>query len=85
MSDDLVVVPVAALSLQALNGLIEQYVLREGTEYGARDYSLEEKVKRVRQQLDAGEVLIVYSDELGVAELIPSRDFAGTGATADQP
>jgi len=85
MSDDWVVVPVAALSLQALNGLIEQYVLREGTEYGARDFSLEEKVRRVRQQLDAGQVLIVYSDELGVAELIPEREFDGSKVAADQP
>lgn len=85
MSDDWVIVPVAALSLPALNGLIEQYVLREGTEYGARDYSLAEKVRLVRKQLDAGRVLIVYSDELGVAELIPERDYAGAGSPVDQP
>lgn len=76
MSDDWVLVPAAALSLHALNGLIEQYVLREGTEYGTRDYSLEEKVRRVRKQLDTGKVLIVYNDELGLAEIVPERDFA---------
>lgn len=85
MNEDWVVVPVAALSLQALNGLIEQYVLREGTEYGKRDYSLEEKVRRVRSQLDSGKVLIVYSDELGLAELIPERDLVKGQRVAAQP
>lgn len=75
MSDDWVQVPAAALSDGALNGLIEHYVLREGTEYGSRDFSLEEKVARVRQQLAAGKVLIVFSEQLGVAELIPARDL----------
>lgn len=75
MSADWVEVPASALSEDALNGLIEQYVLREGTEYGARDYSLAEKVERVRQQLADNKVIIVFSAELGAAELIPARDF----------
>lgn len=77
MSDDWVVVPGAALSQAALHGLIEQFVLREGTEYGARDYTLEEKVARVRQQLDTGKVVIIFSEALGVAEIVPSRDLPG--------
>lgn len=85
MSDDWVVVPAAALSAQALNGLIEQYVLREGTEYGARDYSLQEKVRRVQGQLESGRVLIVYSDELGVAELITATDFSKRSREGVQP
>lgn len=85
MSEDWVVVPAAALSLHALNGLIEQYVLREGTEYGARDYSLEEKVRRVHKQLDAGKVLIVYNDDLGLAELISQNDFSKNQSVVNQP
>ena len=72
MNTDWVVVPPAALSREALEGLIEQYVLREGTEYGARDYSLPEKVRHVSAQLEAGKAVIVYSDELSLAEIIPA-------------
>ena len=75
MTEDWVEVPATALSAEALDGLIEQYVLREGTEYGARDYSLAEKVARVRQQLVAGQVVIVYSAELEIAELLTAHAF----------
>lgn len=85
MNDDWVVVPATAISAQALDGLIEQYVLREGTEYGARDYSLQEKVIRVRRQLESGKVVIVYSDDLGVAELIPERDLNQRRSRVNQP
>jgi uncharacterized protein YheU (UPF0270 family) len=44
------------ISAEALNGVIEAYVLREGTDYGHRDYTLEEKCEQVRAQLERGEV-----------------------------
>ena len=44
------------ISADALNGVIEAFVLREGTDYGHRDYTLEEKCAQVRAQLDQGEV-----------------------------
>ncbi len=75
MTEGWVEVPASALSAEALDGLIEQYVLREGTEYGARDYTLAEKVARVRQQLEAGQVIIVYSAELEIAELLTVHAF----------
>lgn len=81
MREEWIEVPAAALSAEALDGLIEQYVLREGTEYGARDYSLGEKVARVRRQLADKKVVIVFSEELGVAELIPAREYRKGPAT----
>jgi len=35
-------------------------VLREGTEYGEREYTLDEKVAHVEQQLRKGDARIVY-------------------------
>lgn len=34
-------------------GIIENFVLREGTEYGARDHDLASKCEQVREQLAA--------------------------------
>lgn len=56
-------IPYQELSDEALRALIEEFVLREGTEYGAQDYSLESKVQQVRMQLQAGEVKISYDSE----------------------
>ena len=53
-------VPHDALSSEALRGVIESFVLREGTEYGAREYSLEEKCAQVLAQLKRGEARILY-------------------------
>ena len=41
------------LSEPALMGIIENFVLREGTEYGARDHNLASKCEQVREQLAA--------------------------------
>ena len=58
-----VVVPYTELSPEALRGLIESFVLREGTEYGERDVSLDDKVLQVTRQLRRGEVRIVFDPE----------------------
>lgn len=55
-----VVVPHTELSAEALRGVIEAFVLREGTEYGTHDVALDVKVAQVLRQLERGEVRIVY-------------------------
>ena len=50
----------AQLSPQALRGVIEAFVLREGTDYGEREYSLEQKIAHVAAQLEAGEAQIWF-------------------------
>ena len=55
-----IVAPHTELSAEALDGLIESFVLREGTDYGEREFSLAEKVAQVRALLDAGEACIVF-------------------------
>jgi uncharacterized protein YheU (UPF0270 family) len=53
-------VPHAELSSDALLGVIEAFVLREGTDYGMHEYSLEQKVVHVRRQLERGEARILF-------------------------
>jgi uncharacterized protein len=65
-------VPPAQLSPEALRGVVESFVLREGTDYGEREYSLDEKVAQVMQQLARGEARILFdpqaqSIEIGVS------------------
>ncbi len=55
-----VFIPPAELAPETLRSVIEAFVLREGTEYGARDYSLDEKVTHVLAQLDRGEAQILF-------------------------
>lgn len=53
-------IPHTELSPEALRGVLESFVLREGTEYGDRDYSLDEKVVHVLRQLERREAQIMY-------------------------
>lgn len=69
-------IPHQALNPDTLRNLIEEYVTREGTDYGERLYSLDDKVTQVLQQLAQGEVVLLYDPhsatcQLEVRERIP--------------
>lgn len=63
-------VPAESLSREALSGLVEAFVLREGTDYGHADYSLEEKVSEVCRQLERGEAEIMFDPHTGTVTIV---------------
>ena len=65
-----IIVPWETLSGEALQGIAETFILREGTDYGLIEYSLEEKTKAVINQVKLGEVSIVYDDELETCNIM---------------
>jgi uncharacterized protein YheU (UPF0270 family) len=65
-------IPHTALADATLCSLIEEFVTREGTDYGDRIYSLADKVAQVRRQLDQGSVVIVYDPHTESAHIMPS-------------
>ena len=69
-------VPAESISAEALNALIESFVLREGTDYGDFEYNLEQKVNHVRKQLSSGEVAIVFNLELQSADMLTRTEIA---------
>ena len=68
-----VVVEPSALSRKALDGLIEEFVTREGTDYGHREPSFESKLDDVRRQLERGEAIIVFDLKDERANIVPAR------------
>jgi uncharacterized protein YheU (UPF0270 family) len=70
---DLVDVPYTALSEVALRKLIEELVTRAGTDYGAVERTLEEKVADVRRQLVRGEAKIVYDPATETASIVDAH------------
>jgi uncharacterized protein YheU (UPF0270 family) len=58
-----VVVPYAELAADLLHAVVESYVLREGTDYGEKEYSLDDKVAHVMNQLKRGDAQIVFDPE----------------------
>jgi uncharacterized protein YheU (UPF0270 family) len=70
---DPVAVPHAELAADVLRAVIESFVLREGTDYGERELSLDEKVARVRRQLERGEAQILFDPTTASVDIVPRR------------
>jgi uncharacterized protein len=68
-------IPHAMLSPEALHGVIEAFVTREGMDYGVQDVALAAKVWQVRQQLDAGTAVIVYDEETASCTIQPTHQL----------
>ena len=57
------IIPVNRLSLKALRGVIEEFISREGTDYGEMEISPETKFRQVRQRLERGLAVLIFDDE----------------------
>jgi uncharacterized protein YheU (UPF0270 family) len=55
-----VVVPPQRLQPDVLQALLEEYASRDGTDYGERELTLDEKVGRLQSQLNDGDLRILY-------------------------
>ncbi|MGO9039724.1 MAG: YheU family protein [Steroidobacteraceae bacterium] len=65
-----VVVPHTELKAELLRSIIESFVLREGTDYGEREFSLEDKVRRVKRQIERGEAQILYDPQTESVDIV---------------
>lgn len=66
-------VPYTELSAELLHAVIESFVLREGTDYGEKEFSLEDKVARVVAQLERGEAKILFDPESASVTIVPGH------------
>ena len=65
------------LSPASLRGLVEEFVSRDGTDYGPLEKTLYEKVASVMRQIEAGGVCIVFDRDEERANLVPAREVLG--------
>ncbi|HEY2454276.1 MAG TPA: YheU family protein [Scandinavium sp.] len=71
------IIPWQDLAPETLDSLIESFVLREGTDYGEHERSLEDKVADVKQQLKRGDVVLVWSELHETVNIMPRNQFHG--------
>lgn len=76
----MVKIPTHILSPEALRGVVEAFVLREGTDYGHRDISLEEKCAAVERQIAAGEAEVCFDPATGTTDIRAPDDNVGRAA-----
>lgn len=66
-------VPHYELSAETLRSVVESFVLREGTDYGERDVTLDDKVAQVIRQLERGEVRILFDPDTESVDIVVDR------------
>ncbi|EPW7976109.1 YheU family protein [Cronobacter turicensis] len=71
------IIPWQELAPDTLDRLIEAFVLREGTDYGEHERSLEQKVADVRRQLQSGEAVLVWSELHETINIMSRSQFRG--------
>lgn len=71
----MIAIPSSRLSSELLEAIIQSYVLREGTDYGDREVPLETKIVQVKQQIDRGQVIIVFDEDSQSCNLLSLQDF----------
>lgn len=70
---DAVIVPYRELEPDTLRAVVESFVLREGTDYGAREFSLSDKVAHVMAQLQRGDAQIVFEPDSNSIHIVRCR------------
>lgn len=53
-------VPLDKLNNDTLEGIIKDFILREGTDYGSTEFSLETKISQVRSNLESNKAKIYF-------------------------
>jgi uncharacterized protein YheU (UPF0270 family) len=67
-------IPHDQLSKEALQGVIEEFITRESTDYGAVEVSLETKVRQVHQNLISGNAILVFDGKTETCNIFHRDD-----------
>ena len=73
-------VPISDISAEALTGLLEEYVSRDGADYGEVEVTIDEKTKVLRRQLEEGELSILFDPETQELDIVMREQMEKFGA-----
>mgnify|MGYP002700192714 CR=1 FL=1 len=68
-------IPYQSLSAVALDGIVEEFASRDGTDYGAVEYSLADKVKQVEAQLETGHLTLLFDPISQSCHIVNSKEW----------
>lgn len=66
-------IPVSRLDDDVLQAVIEEFITREGTDYGQLEVSLVQKVAQVRKQLQQGLAVVVFDEATETTSIIAAQ------------
>ncbi|AWW33943.1 YheU family protein [Mannheimia varigena] len=71
------IIPWQDLEESTLHNILDSFILREGTDYGETELSLEEKRERLLSQIKADKVVIVWSELHESLDIKDKKSFLG--------
>lgn len=71
------IVPWQQLNPDTLESILEEFIMREGTDYGEYEVSLNDKKSQLQEQLRRGDIVLVYSELHETVNLMPASEFKG--------
>ena len=75
------IIPHHQLDRETLQNLLEEYATRDGTDYGEREVSLDDKVASLRRQLESKDIVIWFEPGEETVNLILAEDIPREGAS----
>lgn len=67
-------IPVNKLSPEALQGVIDEFISRAGTDYGEIEASRETKFRQVKYKLETGMAVLIFDDETETTNIFLADD-----------
>ena len=67
-------IPVNKLSAKALQGVIEEFISRDGTDYGESEVPAETKFRHIKQKLENGLAVLIFDDETEITNIFLADD-----------
>ena len=67
-------IPIDKLGAKALRGVIEEFISRYGTDYGAIEASFEKNFRQVKYKLENGLAVLVFDDKTETTNILPVND-----------
>ena len=67
-------IPIDKISHEALQGVIEEFISRAGTDYGEVEASQERKFRQVKSRLATGEAVLIFDDETETTNIFLAND-----------
>ena len=67
-------IPVNKLSPKALQGVIEEFITRDGTDYGEIEVPMETLFRHAKQKLENGLAVLIFDDETETTNIFLADD-----------
>lgn len=67
------IIPLEALDDEVLEGLLEEFASRDGTDYGDHEISLSTKVEQLKAQLKSKKLVIWYDEKTVSTNIVPAH------------